>query len=168
MKDTTYPFAGAGNTRSSSTWQAASSTTIIDPYFTRYCRWPSITVEGVQSCSAMTREGRGNNTFEILVFLLFLSLSLSSFRPSLFFERREGGKERIADRAKRMLWYARETTSFNNPIVSQPRGKSGWALSDAVRGLVNYVYMPPLLLAHCASYNSMRYRTCIPNAPLDG
>jgi hypothetical protein len=60
---------------------------------------------------------------------------------------------------------ARATASFNNPAVPQLRKKSGWALSDAVRRLVNKVYTPPLLLAHRTSYNGMGYGTRIPNGP---
>jgi hypothetical protein len=38
-------------------------------------------------------------------------------------------------------------------------------LPDAVRGLVNQIYMPPILLAHCTSHDNMGYGSCIPNAP---
>jgi hypothetical protein len=44
---------------------------------------------------------------------------------------------------ERMWGCARVTASFNNPTVSQLKRKSGWALSDIVRGLVNQVYMLP-------------------------
>jgi hypothetical protein len=36
------------------------------------------------------------------------------------------------------------------------------------KGLVSYVYPPPLLLAHRASYNNKGYKSHIPNGPLDG
>jgi hypothetical protein len=38
---------------------------------------------------------------------------------------------------------------------------------DAVRGMVNQVYTPPLLLAHHTSYDSTGYRNHIPNGPHD-
>jgi hypothetical protein len=66
-----------------------------------------------------------------------------------------------------MLGCVRVTTSFNNPAVSQLREISGWALSDAVMGLVNKVYTAPLLLAHHASYDSIGYRSHIADVPLD-
>jgi hypothetical protein len=66
-----------------------------------FCRWLSKMVEGVQSCSAMAQGGREDSTFEILLFppisflcsLLFLSL----FH---FSRHREGGKDRMVDRAE--------------------------------------------------------------------
>jgi hypothetical protein len=45
---------------------------------------------------------------------------------------------------------------------------SGWALLDVVRGLVNKVYLPPLLLAHRVSCNNERYRSRIVNGAPDG
>jgi hypothetical protein len=45
---------------------------------------------------------------------------------------------------------------------------SGWAHSNAVRGLVNYVYPPPLLLTRQANYTNKGYKSCIPNAPSNG
>jgi hypothetical protein len=64
-----------------------SSTAIINPCFTIFYRWLGVTVEGVQSCSAMPQEERGSNTTKILVFLLFpfLSLSLSLLSIPLSF-----------------------------------------------------------------------------------
>jgi hypothetical protein len=38
---------------------------------------------------------------------------------------------------------------------------------DAVRGSVDQVYMPPLLLTHHASYDSTGYGSHIPNGPHD-
>jgi hypothetical protein len=45
------------------------------------------------------------------------------------------------------------------------RWSTDWALSDAIRGLVNYVYPPPLLLTHGTSYNNKEYRSRIPYGP---
>jgi hypothetical protein len=45
---------------------------------------------------------------------------------------------------------------------------SGWAHSNAVRGLVNKVYPPPLLLTRQANYTNKGYRSCIPNGPSNG
>jgi hypothetical protein len=96
-----YPSAGTGSAWSSGTRQAVSSVAVIKPSFTSFCKWPDVTVKGVQSCSAMARGGTGSNTSEILVFSpISFSLSLSSFRPSFFFRFREGGKKRMADSAK--------------------------------------------------------------------
>jgi hypothetical protein len=83
-KDTMYPSVGARNTKSCGTQQASSFAAAMNPYFTSFCRWPGVTVEGVQSCSAMTKGGREGNTFMVLVFLLFPSFSLSLLFPPLF------------------------------------------------------------------------------------
>jgi hypothetical protein len=48
------------------------------------------------------------------------------------------------------------------------RWSSGWALLDVVRGLVNKVYLPPLLLTHRVSCNNERYRSHIINEAPDG
>jgi hypothetical protein len=83
-----------------------------------------------------------------------ISLSLSSFRPYSFFRRREGGKERTACRVKGCEGAQGRPSALITLQCHDRGGKSGWALSDAVRGLINQVYMPPLLLAHRASYDS--------------
>jgi hypothetical protein len=83
MKDTTYPSAGAGNTGSFGTQQAVSSVANINPCFVSVYRWPDVTVEGVQSCSAMARgEGEGTPQKSQYFPYFFLSLSLFSL-PSL-------------------------------------------------------------------------------------
>jgi hypothetical protein len=66
-----------------------------------FCRWLGVTEEGVQSCSAIAREGREGNTFEILVFSssFFVPRSLLFLPPFLFSRHREGGKERMMDGA---------------------------------------------------------------------
>jgi hypothetical protein len=94
-----YPFAGARNVGSTRTQQALSSAAAINPCFTSFCRWLSVTEEGVQSCSAMTQGGRKGNTFEILVLLHISFFSRSLIFPSLFLFSRhgEGGKERTVD-----------------------------------------------------------------------
>jgi hypothetical protein len=61
----------------------------------------------------------------------------------------------MTDHAKGCGGCTRAAANFNNPVMSQPRKKSSWALLDAVRGLVNQVYMPPLLITHCTSFNSI-------------
>jgi hypothetical protein len=48
------------------------------------------------------------------------------------------------------------------------RWSSGWALSYAARGLVNYVYPPPLLLTHGTHCDNKGYISHIPNEPIDG
>jgi hypothetical protein len=113
-----YPSAGAGNTGSSSTWQASSSTTAMNPYFTSFCRWPGIMVEGVQSCSTMAQGGREGNTLEVLVFFLFPSFSLSPLSaPLSFFKRMEGGRERTMDGAK-LYRGAQGRSPALNPMAS--------------------------------------------------
>jgi hypothetical protein len=47
----------------------------------------------------------------------------------------------------------------------QRRWSSGWALPNVVRGLVNEVYLPPLLLTHYASDTNKGYMSCITNGP---
>jgi hypothetical protein len=42
-------------------------------------------------------------------------------------------------------------------------GKAVGPSQDAIRGMVNQVYMPPLLLTHHTSYDSMGYGNRIPN-----
>jgi hypothetical protein len=79
-----YPSVGTGNTGSSGPRQAASSATVINPFFTSFCRWHDVTVEGAQSYSVIAQGGRGSNTSEILVFPLFYFFSLSLLFPSLF------------------------------------------------------------------------------------
>jgi hypothetical protein len=145
-----YPSMGMGNAGSFGTQQVASSATIINPCFMSFCRWPGIMVEGVQCCSAMARGGWGSNTSEIPF----------SF-PDIGKEVRR--RWRII---RKDVGCAMVTANFNNPAVSQPR-KSGWALSDIVRGLVNRAYMPPLVLAHHASYDSTERGSHIPNGPHD-
>jgi hypothetical protein len=73
-----------------------SSTAVINPCFTIFYRWLDVTVEGVQSCSAMPQEERGSNTTKILVFLLFpfLSLSLLSIPLSFLGVGKEVRRER--------------------------------------------------------------------------
>jgi hypothetical protein len=63
----------------------------------------------------MAQGGRGGNTFEILVFLLFSfsSLSVSPLSaPLSFFRLREGGKKGTMVRAKGNRGCARVTTNF--------------------------------------------------------
>jgi hypothetical protein len=48
------------------------------------------------------------------------------------------------------------------------RWSSGWALLNVVRGLVIYVYPPPLLLTHHASGTNKGYRSRIPIGPPNG
>jgi hypothetical protein len=143
-----------------------SSATAINPCFTSFCRWPGVRVEGVQSCSAKAQGGREGNTFKILVFspifllfcsLLFLSLFLfSSVGKEVGREWRMVRKDIGVHKGDRQLRSPRRLWS------------SGWALSNTVRGLVNYVYPPPLLLAQHAHCDNKGYRSCIPNGPLDG
>jgi hypothetical protein len=92
----------AGNAGSTRTRQASSFVAAINPCFMSFCRWLSVMVEGVQSCSAMARERREGNTFEILVFpsYFFFSRSLLFSSLFLFSRHREGGKERTADDAQ--------------------------------------------------------------------
>jgi hypothetical protein len=101
-KGTTYPSKGAGNAGSSSTWQASSSVTTINPCFTSFCRWPGVMVEGVQSYSAVALGGREGNTFEILIFFpMFLLFCSLPFPPRFsFLSPREGGRDRIVDGEK--------------------------------------------------------------------
>jgi hypothetical protein len=57
------------------------------------------------------------------------------------------------DRQLRTLWH---------------QWSSGWDVSNAVRGSINYIYLPPLHLAHRASCTNNGYRSRIPNGPLNG
>jgi hypothetical protein len=50
-----------------------------------FYRWLDITVEVLQSCSAMAHGGRKGNTLEILVLLRISFFDLFFFRPSFFF-----------------------------------------------------------------------------------
>jgi hypothetical protein len=66
-----------------------SSAAVTNPCFSSFYRWPDVTMEGVESYSAMAQGGRGSNTFEIWVFspifLFPLSLSLSLLSIPLSF-----------------------------------------------------------------------------------
>jgi hypothetical protein len=58
------------------------------------------------------------------------------------------------------------------PILITPRchnrgGRTTGPSQDAVKGVINQVYTPPLLLAHHASCDSMGYGNCIPNGHHD-
>jgi hypothetical protein len=64
-----------------------------EPLLCEFCIWSGITVEGVESYSAMAWGGRRNNAPKILVFPLFpfLSPSLSLFLfPALFLFQMKG------------------------------------------------------------------------------
>jgi hypothetical protein len=84
VKDTTYPSVGAGSAGSFGTRQASSSAADINLCFTSFYRCPNVTIEGVQSCSAMAHGGRKGNTFTISVFLLPISFSLTISLSCLF------------------------------------------------------------------------------------
>jgi hypothetical protein len=94
-----YPSACMGNAVSSDTRQASSSIADINPSFKSFCRWLSVAMEGVQSCSTLTQGGRKGSTFKILVFLPISTFSLSPFSVPLssLFGHKEGGKERMVD-----------------------------------------------------------------------
>jgi hypothetical protein len=95
------------------------------------------------------------------------SLSFSSFRPSFFFRRREGGKEGTTD-CTRGYWGVRgRPPTFITLRCHNRGGKAFGPSQDVVRGVVNTVYTPPLLLACHASYDITGYRNCIPNGPHD-
>jgi hypothetical protein len=71
-------------------WQAWSSATAMNPYFTCFCRWPGIMVEGVQSCSAMAQGGREGNTFKVLEFFSYFLLFCSLLFAPLFLFQTQG------------------------------------------------------------------------------
>jgi hypothetical protein len=100
MKDIMYPSTSARNAESSGTGQASSSAANINPCFTSFYRWPSVTVERVQSYSTMAQEEGKSSSFRTLVFFpisFFLYRSLPFFLLLLSFlsRHKEGGKERM-------------------------------------------------------------------------
>jgi hypothetical protein len=113
-------------------------------------------------------EGRGS-TIKTLVFIpisLFLFCSLPFFAPSFLFcpgTGKEEGRERQVGRKD--VGVHKGDCQLQMPWH---RWSSSWALSDVVRGLVNYVYLPPLLLAHHASNTNKGYRSRIHNGPPQG
>jgi hypothetical protein len=56
-----YPSTDPGDTGFSGTRLAVSSATVMNSWITKLCRCPCVTVEGVQSCSIMAREGIRSN-----------------------------------------------------------------------------------------------------------
>jgi hypothetical protein len=118
----------------------------------------------------MAQGGRRNNAPKIPVFPLFPSLSLSlssSFRLSLSFRHGEGGKEGTMDCVRGC-----KGARGRPPILITPRclnrgGRTTGPSQDAVKGVINQVYTPPLLLAHHASCDSMGYGNYIPNGHHD-
>jgi hypothetical protein len=93
MKDTTYPSTGMGNAGSAGTRQASNSAADRNPWFTSFCRWLGVMVDGVQSCSAMAQGGRKFNTFKTLVPLpifLFFFLLYPFFILLFFFVQTQG------------------------------------------------------------------------------
>jgi hypothetical protein len=95
-----YPSVRVGNPGSARTQQALSSTVVVNPCFTSFCRWLGIIEEGAESYSTMTQGGRKGNTFEIPV-LLPISFFTLSFSITLFFSRHmEEDKEKTVDGAQ--------------------------------------------------------------------
>jgi hypothetical protein len=101
------------------------------------------------------------------LFCLSPSLLFSSFHPSFFFRCREGDKEETMDCARGCEVARLRPLALTTPRCHNRGGRAAGPSQDAVRGSVNQFYMPPLLLAHHASYNSMGYESRIPNGPYD-
>jgi hypothetical protein len=92
-------------------------------------------VEGVQSCSAMAQGGREGNTFEINVFFpISFFLALSSFCPSFFFL---GARKEVRQEMRMVCKDIGVNKGVHQLQTLRHRWSSGWALSDAVWGLVN-------------------------------
>jgi hypothetical protein len=97
-------------------------------------------------------------SFHFYFFPLFTPLSFQAQG------RRYGGNNRLCER---MRGCTRAIAYFYNPRCHYRGGKVTEPSQGAVRGTVNQVYTPPLLLIDQASYDSMEYRNHIPNGPHD-
>jgi hypothetical protein len=66
---------------------------------------------------------------------------------------------------KRMWGVRGRPLAFMTSWFHNQGGKAVGPSKDAVRGTVNQVYMPPLLLAHLTNYDSIGYGSHIANGP---